>query len=1126
MMNYRTGAAGTQNGARAYATYVMEDTLSRESADLARYYQCGMKQLISSNPAVAALANMVAKKLLSFDNALEVMASTPLDEKQLNADVLALPEHQRGAAMLGLLVGRGLMSFDEASASVRDDKVQSDLIADWAEKAVGDDRMVGITLELRRAVAVAEALLTGATTLAEPRRDMDPRLAALLGIDPNRPVTHEELANLLNGTRSDGAAIPGKYNTTRDGVTIGFIDCTFSADKTVSLAWAFAPTEAERNVIACCHREAVDEALLRLSDVIGHARRGAGGRLGRDAGAIGWCKFDHYASRPTVELAQTDPVTGEQYTSITSLPVAGDPQLHTHATVMNVVLTESGHVGSLDLDALKGQVISIGVYYQAMLATKLRAAGVNTVFDEAINAARVVDIPEYVRTAFSKRHNEARRAVAAYALANGVDWDSMTPERKVLWMNDCIKATRRTKDDNIGDFAGWLRQSVELGWEHQTVIGQSVSLTPWAERREAAYQLSLSLLEKDWQRNAVLTGVEMTIAAGRALIATGISNFAETLEITKAMRERGVRQDGKNTMLIVARHMERGRETFYVTTEAHEAREIDVVRMAQAAAADMRGALSAHCIAAAVARHPELDFTTTDHARAQRDAMQRIGAGGRLGVFIGSAGAGKTALLIPMVDAWRTIGRRVYGISLAWLQADALAETGIDPTKVSALAPFLDAAQAGRLALDANSVVVVDELGLVGTRQLQVLLRLQEQHGFQVVMLGDDRQCVSIDAGPVIDLMRRALGAEAIPEILTTIRQRTEREQEIARLFREGRADQALAMKRQDGTALVVAGGYYDTVARIIALRQERLDAHAHDPGFRLSISAPTNEDARAIGQALREWRQRRGEIGPDIARIEAQDRAGARYTLALGVGDRVRLHANTVARFSTGRRGTVGRNASVLTVEAVTDDGLLLRNHKGVAGQVAWDTLRHRESNVIQLSYGDVLTIDSSQGSTVTEHIHAMPGGTRTVSGPKAYVAESRHTERAWLVTNDGAERREVVERRALGDPRPLAPDDVWANMARNLSRQPERLSALAFLETAANVRRAAGQALSGALQPAEEAKRQGQEPSGLGLRFALRRGVAQVVAVAARLEQVRLRLAGLQRGGAAIDNPPGVEL
>ena len=124
------------------------------------------------------------------------------------------------------------------------------------------------------------------------------------------------------------------------------------------------------------------------------------------------------------------------------------------------------------------------------------------------------------------------------------------------------------------------------------------------------------------------------------------------------------------------------------------------------------------------------------------------------------------------------------------------------------------------------------------------LLRLQQRHGFMIVALGDDKQCASVEAGAIIELSRRALGAEQVPEILTTRRQQTEREQIIAGLFREGRAAEALAMKRADGTAEMAYGGYDGVVARVATLYRERLEATGAAP----TISAPTNTDAHRIG--------------------------------------------------------------------------------------------------------------------------------------------------------------------------------------------------------------------------------------------------------------------------------------
>ena len=58
--------------------------------------------------------------------------------------------------------------------------------------------------------------------------------------------------------------------------------------------------------------------------------------------------------------------------------------------------------------------------------------------------------------------------------------------------------------------------------------------------------------------------------------------------------------------------------------------------------------------------------------------------------------------------------------------------------------------------------------------------------GFSIVALGDDKQCESIQAGAIIELSRRALGAEQVPQILTTVRQQTERERQIVGLVPRG----------------------------------------------------------------------------------------------------------------------------------------------------------------------------------------------------------------------------------------------------------------------------------------------------------------------------------------------------
>jgi hypothetical protein len=200
-----------------------------------------------------------------------------------------------------------------------------------------------------------------------------------------------------------------------------------------------------------------------------------------------------------------------------------------------------------------------------------------------------------------------------------------------------------------------------------------------------------------------------------------------------------------------------------------------------------------------------------------------------------------------------------------------------------------------------------------------------------VVALGDPRQCHSLAAGSVVDLTRRALGPEAIPTILTTRRQRSEREKQIAGLFRDGKAAEALDMKRSDGTAIMATGGRDGTIAKIA----HRYAARLEEEGMAPLIVAPTNVDAQHISAAVRHERRKLGTLGDDIMTIKATD--GTRdYSLAIAKGDRVRLFASTGADYGNGKGGAIGRNGSVLEIINADTKTITLRAEStGKVGQI-----------------------------------------------------------------------------------------------------------------------------------------------------------------------------------------------
>ncbi|MBV8216879.1 MAG: hypothetical protein JO325_00325, partial [Solirubrobacterales bacterium] len=220
-------------------------------------------------------------------------------------------------------------------------------------------------------------------------------------------------------------------------------------------------------------------------------------------------------------------------------------------------------------------------------------------------------------------------------------------------------------------------------------------------------------------------------------------------------------------------------------------------------------------------------------------------------------------------------------------------------------------------------------------------------------------------------------------------------------------------------------------------------------------------------------------------------------------MGDRLRLFDRVALR--GGKGGRLGNNGSVVTLEAIEAEGLVLRNAKGATGFVPYDALRDKDNGRVRLAYGDVVTLDAIQSATSTEHIHAMPSGSAAVNSFKNYVGLSRARETSWLVVSDGAERSEVLGRRALGNVEPVTETDVWANVARNLSRQPAKALATELLKTAHDVNIGQVRGMADAFQPAQQrAAEKGRAPGASPETAAAR--AAQRQAIAARKPPKRL--------------------
>jgi ATP-dependent exoDNAse (exonuclease V) alpha subunit len=112
---------------------------------------------------------------------------------------------------------------------------------------------------------------------------------------------------------------------------------------------------------------------------------------------------------------------------------------------------------------------------------------------------------------------------------------------------------------------------------------------------------------------------------------------------------------------------------------------------------------------------------------------------------VGRAGSGKTWALGLAREAFELAGYQVLGAAPTGIATVGLADEGFaDARTVDRL--LQDLGQ-GRTELDSRTVLMVDEAAMVATRKLTPLLAHADRAGAKVVLVGDDHQFASIDAG-------------------------------------------------------------------------------------------------------------------------------------------------------------------------------------------------------------------------------------------------------------------------------------------------------------------------------------------------------------------------------------------
>ena len=174
--------------------------------------------------------------------------------------------------------------------------------------------------------------------------------------------------------------------------------------------------------------------------------------------------------------------------------------------------------------------------------------------------------------------------------------------------------------------------------------------------------------------------------------------------------------------------------------------------------------------------------------RESRPTRWRMSRDGRdLGVVVGYAGTGKSAMLGVAREAWEAAGYEVRGAALSGIAAENLESgSGIASRTIASLE---HAWGQGRDMLGARDILVIDEAGMVGTRQLERVLSHAADAGAKVVLVGDPQQLQSIEAGAAFRSIFERHGGAEIGEVR---RQREDWQRDATRDLATGRTGEAI----------------------------------------------------------------------------------------------------------------------------------------------------------------------------------------------------------------------------------------------------------------------------------------------------------------------------------------------
>ena len=553
----------------------------------------------------------------------------------------------------------------------------------------------------------------------------------LLGLENGGKVDSGDFHRLYHGFAPDGSTRLTR-NAGSEQRSAG-LDMTFSADKSVSALWAVADPEL-RGEIEQAHndaaRVALEETVLRYCS---YTRiRNREGRIKVLPADIPVAMFQHGTSREN------------------------DPQLHTHCVIFNAARTrDDGKWRAMHQYPAYSWAKAAGAVYRNALAWNLRERLGVKMEQYGPDAAftRIEGMPEDLQVFWSKR----RKTIVAKAGELGIP--SRGNASRLAGVNKLTRAGKSHDNDPEIRHGRWREEA--QGFVEREELIRSVTGREVETGREKIRDLTARLDDLPAhlaREEAVFRRPDMVEAAANA--AAGLIG-PEALKTAIERLRRNPEIERLEPKKPTAESLAGMAHTEVYSTRHNLGLEQAVKDMAASMAADTGRGLPEDAV-----KNKVEALLADGYPLSQEQSMairHATAKGGRVAVIEGAAGSGKTTTLRPITDLHREHGYEIVPTAVAWRTAVALGDDcDARPYCVDKL---LKLAAKGQLEIGRNTLIVVDEAGMLSTRQAHHILQLSERHGAKVVFAGDTRQQQPVEAGPGLRLIRDVAGSVRVDRI-------------------------------------------------------------------------------------------------------------------------------------------------------------------------------------------------------------------------------------------------------------------------------------------------------------------------------------------------------------------------